>query len=545
LSGEERLLFRRLAVFAGSFSLDAAVAVCAGGAIDRRQIMTLLGRLTDKSLVVVDDREAARYRLLDTVRQFAEERLESSGERETVEARHRDWVQVLVHAGPPLADLEHDHDNVRAALESGLRHDPQGALRLAESVWRFWLDRNYFTEGVRRLRAVLAAAPERTELRATTLLAAAALELRCGEVDGFIANAREAELLVSDARPAFAADVVHRAGLLYVAGLGLAECMAACTAALELVGDQRQAVRASILHVSALVPYYLGDLDTARARLESTLATLATVPLAEPPFFEGVTFGFNILPEGPAGRLRPVFEETIMLFHRFDRPHAEAYALTNLAALERTAGRRDAAGAALDEALARFRRLRDERGEALALAAEGNHARSFGSPDEAAAKLEQARALRRRHGDQRALGMTENDLALALACRGDLTQARELFGSVHDRFRAADDAPGQGGVLITWGLAEERAGELERAAELFSAGAEVWDQHLGGQLPGWGWLTVADAVTALGDVPRAEAGLLRAERLFSRANDSRGVLLCKEHPVRIKSAQRSGKGGPP
>jgi hypothetical protein len=141
--------------------------------------------------------------------------------------------------------------------------------------------------------------------------------------------------------------------------------------------------------------------------------------------------------------------------------------------------------------------------------------------------------------------MTENDLALALACRGDLTQARELFGSVHDRFRAADDAPGQGGVLITWGLAEERAGELERAAELFSAGAEVWDQHLGGQLPGWGWLTVADAVTALGDVPRAEAGLLRAERLFSRANDSRGVLLCKEHPVRIKSAQRSGKGGPP
>jgi predicted ATPase/DNA-binding SARP family transcriptional activator len=544
LSGEERVLFRRLAVFAGSFSLDAAAVVCAGGAIEERRILELVGRLVDKSLVTVEDAGAARYRLLDTVRQFAEERLESAGERETVEARHRDWAQTLVEPTPPLDELERDHDNIRAALDSGLRSDPQGALRLAAGVWRFWLDRNYFTEGVRRLRAVLDAAPERTELRATTLLAAGSLELRCGEVHSFVERGREAESLVEGARPDFAADVVHRAGLFYLAGTGFDDSGGANRRALAIAREQDRAVRASILHASALAPYYLGDLDEARRLLESTIATLATVAIDEPPFFEGVTFGFTVLPEGPGGRLRPILEETILLFHRFGRAQAEAYALANLGLLERSAGRRDAARAALDESLARFRRLRDERGEALALAALGNHLRTFGEPDEAVARLEQSLGLRRRHGDRRAVGMTEIDLALALARRGDLGEARELFAAVHDRFRAADDAPGQGGALVDWAVAEEQVGDTARALELLVAGAEVWELNLGGQLPGWAWFAAGDAFHAAGEREPVDRCLDRAERLFSRVADARGVELCRMHAGRAKPAQ-SGLKAPP
>ena len=92
LDGEERVLFRRLAVFAGSFSLDAAVEVCAGGAVEPGDVVSLLLRIVDKSLAVVEDAELARYRLLDTVRQFAEECLAAAGEREAVEARLGDWA---------------------------------------------------------------------------------------------------------------------------------------------------------------------------------------------------------------------------------------------------------------------------------------------------------------------------------------------------------------------------------------------------------------------------------------------------------------------
>ncbi len=538
LDGEERVLFRRFAVFAGSFSLDAATEVCAGGAVEKRDVVPLLLRLVDKSLVVVEDAALARYRLLDTVRQFADECLTAAGERVAVEARLRDWALAFAADPPPLARFELDHDNLRAALDSGLRSDPQGALRLAANVCQLWLDRNYFTEGSRRLRAVLDAAPEPTELRATTLLAAAGLELRCGRPASFIALGGEAATMARGMRAALAADVIHRTALLETAGGTLDAAERACEEALALAGDEP--VRASILSVSSLVSNYLGQVDAARRRLEAALEELERVPARTPPFFEGFTFGYAVLPEGPDGRLRPFHEETLILFHRFDRARAIPHALCNLALLARAQGRRKEAEALLAEALAGFRRIEEPREEAHALAALGNSARSFGEPDIAAAWLEQAVELRRRSGDRRALGMTETAWALALAYGGDLERAEAIFAHTHRRFRAADDAPGQGGALVMWGLAHERAGNAERAAELVVAGAEVWERHLEGHVPGWGLYAAADCLLAVDRPAEAHAVLGRAERLLRACGETWAVALCRAHPA-AKTMQRSGK----
>jgi predicted ATPase/DNA-binding SARP family transcriptional activator len=536
LDGEERVLFRRLSVFAGSFSLDAAAVVCAGGAIESREVVTFLLRIVDKSLAVVEDAQLARYRLLDTVRQFAAECLDAAGERDVVEARLRDWALALVADPPPLAMLELDHDNIRAALDSGLRSDPQGALRLTARVWRFWLDRNFFTEGARRVHAALDAAPEATELWVTTLLAAAALEQRSGRRDRFMELGREAAALVRGMRPAVAADVVHLAALLDTAGGRLDDCTRLCDEALALAGGEP--VRASILSVSALPAYYVGEFEQARSRLDAAVECLGAVDGRTPPFFEGITIGLTLLPEGPGGRLRPFHEETIFLFHRFDRDRAVAYTLCNLAVLARTQARSDEALALLGDALARFRRLEDAVGEAHALAGHGHWARSFGQPDRALAWLEQAVALRRAHGDRRAVGMTETATGLARAFGGDLAGAETVFARTHDRFRAADDAPGQGGALVTWGLACEHAGDVERAAELLVAGATVWERGLEGPFPGWGLLAAADALFAGGRESEARDTLARAERVLRAAGETRGVALCLAHPA-AKAVQRT------
>ncbi len=548
LSGEERVLFRRLTVFAGTFSLAAAEDVCVGGPIEQRTVADLLARLVDKSLVIVDE---GRYRLLDTIRQFGSERLVDAAEVDAVEARLLDWAQSLAAAHDPdtsagtrdrsLEALELEHDNVRAALDSGLRHDPQSTLLLASRFWRFWLDRNFFTEGVRRLRAALDSAPEATELRARTLLARAALELRSGELSSLIASARSAEGLArSSSNREVAAEILHRCGMLYVAGSSLPECADACADALALVGDGPAGTRASILGASSIVPFYLGEFAEARRRLTATLEELARVPATTEPFFEGITYGFALLPEGPRGALRPMWEETIMLFHRFAREPAHAYTLCNLAVLERSEGNEAAARSALEDALERFRVRSDEAGEALALAGLGNCARTFGEPDRAVEWLERSLELRRRRGDRRAVAMTEADLALSLAFGGDLRGARLIFAEVRDRFRAADDAPGHGGALIAWGLAEERAGRLDRAAELMRGGAEIWELHLGGHLPGWAWLAAADMFEGLEDNAAAARSLERAAGVFGRAGDSRGEALCGRHPA-AKHVQRSGK----
>ncbi len=147
----ERVLLRRLSVFGGGWTLEAAEAICAGGSVEADAILNLLTALVDKSLVLAGTQQGeARYRLLETVRQYARERLVEAGEEADVRTRHRAWcVAVAEQAdteirGPRqriwLDRLELEHDNLRAALGWG-REDPKGAeamLRLAGALYYFW-----------------------------------------------------------------------------------------------------------------------------------------------------------------------------------------------------------------------------------------------------------------------------------------------------------------------------------------------------------------------------------------------------------------------
>ena len=100
LDEEERALLRRLSVFASGFTLDAAEAVCADDLVDEYAVLELLARLVDKSLVQVDDEEeATRYRLLETIRQFARDRLVDSGESDATRDRHLAFFLGVRRAG--------------------------------------------------------------------------------------------------------------------------------------------------------------------------------------------------------------------------------------------------------------------------------------------------------------------------------------------------------------------------------------------------------------------------------------------------------------
>jgi non-specific serine/threonine protein kinase len=166
LSDEERTLLRRLAVFAGGFTVEAAEALGAGGSIRAFDVLDRLGALVDKSLVVAEDAGAhARYRLLETIRQYAADRLLEADEVGSVRDRHRDWYFALaVRAEPELSGsgmeewlerLEAEHDNLRAALAWSLESDPKLGLQLAASLGGFWMARGHHVEGRRWLEAFL------------------------------------------------------------------------------------------------------------------------------------------------------------------------------------------------------------------------------------------------------------------------------------------------------------------------------------------------------------------------------------------------------
>jgi predicted ATPase/DNA-binding SARP family transcriptional activator len=529
LTGEERVLYRRLAVFAGGFTLEAAEEVCAGGAIARRRVVDLLARLVEKSLVVA---EGERFRLLDTVRQYARERLEAAAEREAVTLRHLDWCLALADEHDPLSAgprrslhlLESEHDNLRAGLAFAMRRDPQSALRLATRLWRFWLDRGYFAEGKRWLQTALAAAPEQTPLRVEALLAGAGLSLRLGDPDGFlrhVSDAVSAYRLLGDDR-ATAAALYQHAMLAQFVHRDDAEALFA--EALELaqrVGDDR--LLAAATHASAALPWYRGDNAAARARLLAALDLLDAAPDDDTPFFDGVTFGVCLLDEGPQRRPRMFWEETVFLFHRFARAQATAYALNNLAWVARAEGDREQARATLDEALARFRRLEDRRGEALTLAHIGNLSRSIGDFEAARARLEEALAIRSDLGDRRAMLSTRIGLGVLAMTAGDAAVGRAMLSAALAHTEAVDDLPAMAGAQMTWAIGEERLGELERAARLYEDSSALLGLQRLQRLAGWTSLALRDVCVTLGDEHRAETALQRAQALFVAVGDTRGV----------------------
>jgi predicted ATPase/class 3 adenylate cyclase/DNA-binding CsgD family transcriptional regulator len=164
LTDVERVLFRRLAVFLGGFDLAAAQAVAADDLVQRHQVLDQMTLLIDKSLVVAESANGTtRYRLLETVRQYAAERLGDSGESDAVRARHRahyaDLAAVLDEPGSErqyVAQADNEIDNLRAAFTwSRGTGDREGALQLASALQPLWLNRGRIQEGLSWLNAVL------------------------------------------------------------------------------------------------------------------------------------------------------------------------------------------------------------------------------------------------------------------------------------------------------------------------------------------------------------------------------------------------------
>ncbi|WP_231745028.1 LuxR family transcriptional regulator [Mycobacterium sp. IS-1590] len=166
LTEPERVVFRRLAAFAGDFDLEAAQAVATGGEVERFQVLDLLMLLVDKSLVLAESSSGrVRYRLLETVRQYALDKLGESGEADTVRGRHRDhYTSMTARLEAPgcseyerlVSQAEIEIDNLRAAFAwSREGQDVDAALRLASSLQPLWLMRGRVQEGLSWFNAVL------------------------------------------------------------------------------------------------------------------------------------------------------------------------------------------------------------------------------------------------------------------------------------------------------------------------------------------------------------------------------------------------------
>lgn len=291
LLGEtERQLFCRLSVFAGGWTLESAEKVCIGGAVGDWGVLDLLTALVDKSLVVYDEEAGeGRYRLLETVHQYAREKLNSVDETRAYRRQHRDYyVSIAEEArekihGPDQATwlnrLESEHDNFRAALEFCEADSGSGevGLRLVRGLLQFWLTRGYFSEGWERTEAMLAhaGAQEMTAARSRVLNGGGLLAF----YQGRYAQARslhEAALVIDrrlDYREGIAIDLNNLANVVCAAEGDYATGRTLYEEALSInreLGNRRN--EAASLSNLGIIAQRQGQYEQSQARYEQALA---------------------------------------------------------------------------------------------------------------------------------------------------------------------------------------------------------------------------------------------------------------------------------
>jgi predicted ATPase/class 3 adenylate cyclase len=393
LNGAEQMLLRRLSVFAETFDLDAAEAVCGFGDIAAFDVAELIGALVDKSLVVAEPAGGAlRYRLLETIRQFASERLAEAGEDEAaaVAAAHgRHYLSVAEAAAPHLrgsdqgnwfARLDADQANLwRAArCPSGVPGGTEQVLRLAVALDRYWMARSVGAEAL----APLTPALERPDARADPVLFGHALIVATlvSRVSDIASARRYGEQAVEFARqlddsrllieaPAVLASVYYFAGeaerglplgqeaveraRLLGDDVLLAEALSGYLMCIDLVDPVRSGelfdeaiactgrsgdlLFACIMHNNAGAhALRVGDIPAARAHLEA--AVLASQATGESSDSVTINLGWVRRLDGDYGGARSTFEDALRLSRRGGERHGIAYAGLGLACLAADAG---------------------------------------------------------------------------------------------------------------------------------------------------------------------------------------------------------------
>jgi predicted ATPase/class 3 adenylate cyclase/DNA-binding XRE family transcriptional regulator len=535
LDPAEQALFRHLAVFVGGRTLEAIEAVC--GALEsgigdqearieidlpipdfRFPIPLLdgLASLVDKSLLYQadsadsdlswDEGGEPRFMMLETIWEYAQERLYASGEAEPARRAHAQYYLTLAEEVEPrlvgpnqgiwLDRLELEHDNLRAALGWAIEHDEaETALRLGAALWRFWERHGHASEGRRWLEQALAKSAEAEELwRARALHAAGNMARNQGDYP--------------------------RAAEFYEAALVL----------WRKLGDQRGV--ANSLHGVGNTTFDMGDYQRATPILEECLALFRELGDQRNVALELTVLGELALCQGDYERSRRLSQEGFALYRQIGEHWGMGLTLNNLGLAAKDQGEHDRAGTLFEESLVQFRAIGYLRGIALTLNNQGHLALDQADYQRAAALCTEALAIFRELGEQWSAALALDNLGRAAHYQGDAGHAAALCEEGLTLFRSTGDRHGVVNALNGLGdLARDR-GNLAQARAQYQESLAL-NREVGNQAG------FAASLEGLGSVALAQGQLARAGRLLAAAQALRQHIGAPLPPSRRAEVERS------
>ncbi len=449
LNGQEKTLLCRLSVFAGGWTLEAAEAVGTGGDIEDWEALDLLTSLVDKSLVVAEqENEHTRYHLLETVRQYARDRLIESEEGETVRQRHQAFCLTFAEEAEPhlqgpegarwMGLLEREHDNLRAALEWNGAPDsddpdlPAAALRIASALTPFWYIRGYYTEGRQRLDHALTLMPPSAYLPARVkalngagVLASVQCDYSTGRtlLEQGLALARELGDQHGIADALLSLGAVSQALGDYAAARSSFEQILT----LSQEASDRTSVANSLLNLSAMARMH-GDYTGARPMLEQSLTLYRELGDAMGAGRSLLGLGVVCQALSDYAEADTYYQQALTLFQESGDRSGSAYSLLNLGDIAQTQDDYTAARPLLEQSLALFREFGDRRGMALALNALSLVLQAQSDAAKARDCCRESLLLRQEIADQQGIPFSLETFA-ALAAETQSERAARLWGA--------------------------------------------------------------------------------------------------------------------
>jgi predicted ATPase/class 3 adenylate cyclase len=456
LSEEEKQLFSRLAVFNGGSTLEAIETVCNSDGSLQIDVLDGVQSLLDKSLLV--EREGSdrqpRYRMLETIQEYAEEKLKESAEAAILQREHALYIMRLAEEAEPhmtdkdqqewLDRLEDEHDNIRAALEWASASAQVGVqaageegsdeasneagevgLRIGGALWRFWYVRGLYTEGRELLYRAISASEasgsggQRRSFSTSTLSGKGAMGGE-GSTGRSMAKALTGE-----------GALAYRQGD-YTSAHSLLE------AAFELgreVGDKQTAANA--LNMLGNVTFDQGDYPAARALYEESLALKREIGDKYGIAASLSNLGNVVADQGDYPAARALYEESLPLTREIGDKWGIAVSLSNLGAVAFLQGDYPAARALEEESLSLKRELGDKSGIAASLSNLGSVAFDEGDYPAARALYEESLSLTQEIGDKKGATICLAGLGEVAVClaggseqEGHVTHAEQLERSV-------------------------------------------------------------------------------------------------------------------
>ncbi|MDP9353318.1 MAG: tetratricopeptide repeat protein, partial [Chloroflexota bacterium] len=397
----ERVLFARLAVFVGGRSLEAIEAVCHTSS-EASDLLDRLGSLVDMSLLRVGEDAQGRFWMLETISDYAAEKLEQSGEEGELRRRHAQYYLELGERTEPELDgpqqaewldrLEAERDNLRAALAWALQTDSEIAARLCSALWLYWCDHGHILEGRRWMEAAVARARSLPAAIRTKLLNAA------GDLAWSQADYTRATQLLEEA-------------------LGLAR---------QYGG--RRAIALSLIHLGN-VALYRGEYERAIQLLEESLLLEREDCDRRGVAASLTSLGAAVLYRGDCERAVQLLEESLSIERQDRNRRGIAAALTGLGNAALQKGEYERAAQLLQESLTLKRQVGNKRGTAISLNSMARVALHQGDDRKAEQLLQGSLALAWQLGDKHTIASSLELLCQVAAARRDTDRATRLGGA--------------------------------------------------------------------------------------------------------------------